>query len=170
MIDKKTLQSNFSSKLGKLRMEKEWTQAELSEQVDLSTTIISDYESNKKCPSLYNAFKLSQALDVTIDTLCGLSEITRRELDIEKDPVGTLIGVMKIFRFHPHLSEDGSIILTMPRDCAGYSPNDILKFFKEYEMVMNFNDINGNDQEGNEMKKELLRYLHQKYMNFNLSA
>ena len=94
MIDKKTLQSNFSSKLCKLRMEKDWTQAELSEQVDLSTTIISDYESDKKCPSLYNAFKLSQSLEVTIDTLCGLSEVTRRELDIEKDPVGALIGVM----------------------------------------------------------------------------
>lgn len=67
--------STFSERLKKSRKSKNITQAELSKLSGVTSATISAYESadnNKGCnPSLANAIKLANSLNVSLDWLCG---------------------------------------------------------------------------------------------------
>lgn len=52
------------------------TQEKLAELVDLNDKLISFYETDKRIPSIYTLIEIADALCVTPDQLCGLSEET----------------------------------------------------------------------------------------------
>ena len=52
------------------------TQEKLGELVDLNDKLISFYETDKRLPSIYTLIEIADALCVTLDQLCGVSEET----------------------------------------------------------------------------------------------
>lgn len=66
----------FADRIKKARMRKEMSQSDLAEKVGLSTTTISSYEKStgQKIPALDKALTIAEALDVSLDWLCGLSD------------------------------------------------------------------------------------------------
>lgn len=66
----------FSERLKASRQKKGLSQAELGKKLGLTAATIGSYESakNAKIPSLDKAFAIAEALDVTIDWLCGIEK------------------------------------------------------------------------------------------------
>jgi transcriptional regulator with XRE-family HTH domain len=74
----------FCEHLIKARKDNRLTQKSLAEKTGLATSTISGYESlfssvmgkdwARKTPSIYTAYKLARALNISLDWLCGLSE------------------------------------------------------------------------------------------------
>lgn len=67
------MNSNFSKRLKKLRINNELTQKELAETLNVSTVSISSYETGAKTPSFDMVLKIAQKYNVSVDWLCGLS-------------------------------------------------------------------------------------------------
>ncbi len=162
MLDSEEFSITFGESLRKIRKAKDFTQQKLADAADTSTTIISDYENAKKRPSLLYAKALAEALNVTVDNLCGEDHNSRYVKELERRPIVALITVIKLFRFRITVLEDGSINLTMPRDRAGYSSTEIRNFFKEYELVQQFSD-KADSASGTEMTEQLINHLQSKY-------
>lgn len=63
----------FATRLKEARDKKQISQSDLSENVGVSPQAISNYENemNKKLPSLKHLYKIANALNVSLDWLCG---------------------------------------------------------------------------------------------------
>lgn len=70
------MEFDFGRRLKQARQQKEWTQKELSEKAGVSQNSLSAYENLGKIPSLEVGARIAEALDVSLDWLCGLSEQT----------------------------------------------------------------------------------------------
>lgn len=55
--------------LRRLRVERDMTQKELAGLAGLRQQTVSDYESNRRTPTLDNACKLAKALDTTVEVI-----------------------------------------------------------------------------------------------------
>ncbi len=64
----------FKERLEVLRKQKNLTQKQLAEDIEVSTTTISSYEKGYKSPSAAIVKKIAEKYDVSMDWLCGLSE------------------------------------------------------------------------------------------------
>ncbi|MBR1483017.1 MAG: helix-turn-helix domain-containing protein [Ruminococcus sp.] len=161
-IVKAKFMETFANNLGRIRSERELSQEKLADMAGISLSVVSNYENKKKLASALYAKKLATALDVSIDELCGESADTRYIKKLEDNPIQAILTVIRLFRFHIQLTDNGDIILSMPHDEAGYSSTEIKKFIKEYMVVQEFKDVNSNDS-GVEMAGKLLEHLAEKY-------
>ena len=66
------------------------TQEKLAELTAISDKLISFYETDKRIPSIYTLIEIADALCVTLDQLCGVSEET-----IEDELMGRIRIVLK---------------------------------------------------------------------------
>ena len=66
---------NYKLKLKKIREEKQMTQREIAEELNVSNQMISKYENNIKVPNLERLVQISQILDVTLDELVEFKRI-----------------------------------------------------------------------------------------------
>ena len=64
----------FAERLVEARKEKNFNQQELAKKIQIAASTLSAYEMSKKTPNIYAAYKMSKALNVSLDWLCGLSE------------------------------------------------------------------------------------------------
>ena len=64
----------FGPVLRQLRLERNWTQAELGEKLGVAPQHISMLESSRKFPSLQMLFNLSDALGISLTTLAAAME------------------------------------------------------------------------------------------------
>lgn len=64
----------FAKRLVEARKEKDLTQQEFAKKITIAASTLSAYEMSKKTPNIYTAYKMSEALNVSLDWLCGLSE------------------------------------------------------------------------------------------------
>ena len=178
MGDTRNERKQFAFALGgrirKARVEKRITQMDLAELVDLSTTSISDYETGKKVPSAFVIKKLGSALNITIDELFGFDPKEEYIKDVKEDPLGALLTVMKEFRFHVHVQEPvvhdeiritpDTVHLKVSRQVdQNYNPDMIISFFQEYETVQTIRQQIEAEPGGEEMVKQLLLHLKEKY-------
>jgi len=65
---------DFGNRLRKTMIEKNMTGFELSQKLEVTPSMISNYISGRRFPGFYSLKKLAQALDVSIDYLLGLNE------------------------------------------------------------------------------------------------
>jgi len=70
----------FGNRLRKTMIEKNMTGFELSQKLEVTPSMISNYISGRRFPGFYSLKKLALALDVSIDYLLGLSEEKTIEL------------------------------------------------------------------------------------------
>jgi len=88
--------------VAKIRTQKHLTQEQLAEKIDVSTVFISQIETAVRKPSLETIYKLSIALDCTIDTLIGNETLNSKCDEIAKiidgrssEELAFITGVMK---------------------------------------------------------------------------
>ena len=74
----------IGERLKKARLEKNLTQEQLAEQIDVSTVFISQIENGSRKPSLETIYKISIALKIKIDTLINNDTADENIRDIEK--------------------------------------------------------------------------------------
>jgi len=65
---------DFGNRLRKTMIEKNMTGFELSQKLEVTPSMISNYISGRRFPGFYSLKKLAQALDVSIDYLLGLND------------------------------------------------------------------------------------------------
>ena len=91
--------------LRQLRKEKGLSQDALSKLVDTKVTSISRWEVDRVLPNLEMAIKLSDALGVSLDVLCGkkesevsyLEKLAKKACNLPKDSVKVLEVVLERF-------------------------------------------------------------------------
>ena len=62
------------NRLKVLRAERDWTQAQLALELDVSRQIVNAIETDKFDPSLPLAFRIADLFDLSIETCSGLTE------------------------------------------------------------------------------------------------
>lgn len=72
--------TGFGERLKSLRLQKHMTQADLSDRLSVTKSVISAYENNIRMPSYDILIKLSRIFHVTTDYLLGLE--IKHEIDV----------------------------------------------------------------------------------------
>ena len=153
---------NFAKILRNARTANEHTQESLAEKIGISGSAISQYEKKKKIPSVYVAKLLSDELGLTIDELCGADENNKYKKRIEDNPVLGLLTILQLFRFQVKV-EGETIQITLPEASAEYSPQSILQFMTDYQMIQEFEKRSVVSYNGQEMVSKLYDHLTEKY-------
>lgn len=88
--------------IARIRNKNHMTQEQLAEKIDVSTVFVSQVETAVRKPSLETIYKISMALNTTIDTLVGndslqtkFDEIAQLLKDKNADEVKFIIGVIR---------------------------------------------------------------------------
>ena len=88
--------------IARIRNKNHLTQEQLAEKIDVSTVFISQIETAVRKPSLETIYKLSIALNTTIDTLIGndnlqtkYDEIAKLLNDKNSDELSFIIGILR---------------------------------------------------------------------------
>ncbi|MGT2845520.1 helix-turn-helix domain-containing protein [Streptococcus hongkongensis] len=80
--------NKFSEQLKQLRLEKNFSQDYLAEQLFISRQAISKWENNEACPDMTNLIKLATIFEVSLDQLIlGKSPGLIVERIVEKEPL-----------------------------------------------------------------------------------
>lgn len=76
------MNSEFGSRVAKLRKEKKLTQKQFAEKINTTSTTVSAWETKGIMPTLDIAVRISKVFDVSLDWLCGTksSEIKNKNL------------------------------------------------------------------------------------------
>lgn len=97
-MDYKGMGKNIS----KIRIKNHLTQEQLAEKIEVSTVFISQIETAVRKPSLETIYKISVALNTTIDTLIGnenlqtcYDEIARLLAGRNRDELSFITGVLR---------------------------------------------------------------------------
>lgn len=70
-----TTKNNFSTNLKELRQKHSLSQKDFGESIGVSAMAISSYESGTKSPSIDTVYRIAETYHVSIDWLCGISDI-----------------------------------------------------------------------------------------------
>ncbi len=70
--------------IANMRIKNHFTQEQLAEKIDVSTVFISQIETSVRKPSLETIYKLSVALNTTVDTLIGNVSLQSKQEEILK--------------------------------------------------------------------------------------
>ncbi|WP_195983907.1 helix-turn-helix transcriptional regulator [Clostridium sp. D33t1_170424_F3] len=112
---------DFSEKLQNLRRDRNWTQEQLSEQLFVSRTAVSKWESGRGTPSIDSLKAISRLFSVSIDDLLSGEElitITENESKEKARSIGTTIfGVLDsmavLILFLPLFGQQGETMIEM---------------------------------------------------------
>lgn len=89
----------FGNRLKKLRLDKDMTQAQLSERLGMTKSVISAYETDLRLPSYDVLIQIARIFNVSTDYLLGVER--KKEVDLsglspeEADALLKLIAAMK---------------------------------------------------------------------------
>ena len=83
---------NIGKKIAELRKEKNWSQADLAEAIEVSRDIIGKYERGEHAPSIEITTKLAEAMEVTVDYLLGRERFGK----YDQEAIKRLEGIQKM--------------------------------------------------------------------------
>lgn len=90
---------DFGERLKELRKNKNWTQQQLANKIELSKTVISKYENNIQMPTLDTLIKLAAIFNVSMDYITGLEKPQTISLvGLTADQLEIISGLAKIFQ------------------------------------------------------------------------
>ena len=76
------------------RKKRGYTQEKLAEQADINEKLIGFYETGKRIPPVINLVAIAEALDVTVDELCGVST-PEPGAELEREIMRAVRGVLR---------------------------------------------------------------------------
>lgn len=131
----------FADNLRKFRKEINLTQEALAEKAELSATIISDYENERKEPGITSAQKLADVLGVTLNELVDNTPETQFKKRLDSEGILTVLSALELLKAKVIVEDHAvKLILDFKNDCSDYSFSNILSFFKEYERIQKLAD------------------------------
>lgn len=68
---------DFAVRLVQLKNEGKWSQKELAEKIRVNPATLSNYEHRHFVPDLWTLLEIAKVFDVSLDYLCGLSEVRK---------------------------------------------------------------------------------------------
>jgi len=83
---------DLSSKITELRKKKDWSQAELARQIDVSREIVGRYERGDATPSIDIAKRIADAFGVSLDFLVG----DGINVEFDKNTVKRIQDILKL--------------------------------------------------------------------------
>lgn len=84
----------FNEKLQKLRSDKNWTQEELAEQLFVSRTAISKWESGRGLPNIESLKAISKVFSVSIDDLLSSEELIQAAEEDKKESETSMRSIL----------------------------------------------------------------------------
>ena len=69
--------TDFAVRLVQLKNERQWSQKELAEKIRVNPATLSNYEHRNFVPDLWTLLEIAKVFDVSLDYLCGLSEVRK---------------------------------------------------------------------------------------------
>ncbi|MFD2707194.1 helix-turn-helix transcriptional regulator [Salibacterium lacus] len=79
------MNDEFGTKLKQCRMEREWTQNELAEELNVTRQAVYKWETNKGYPDLQTLIKISEIFEVTIDDLIKTDKKLQQKIKVDED-------------------------------------------------------------------------------------
>ena len=76
------------------RKKRGYTQEKLAEQADINEKLIGFYETGKRIPPVINLVAIAEALEVTVDELCGVN-ILEPSTELEREINKAIRNVLK---------------------------------------------------------------------------
>ena len=76
------------------RKKRGYTQEKLAEQADINEKLIGFYETGKRIPPVINLVAIAEALEVTVDELCGVN-ILEPSTELEREINKVIRNVLK---------------------------------------------------------------------------
>ena len=76
------------------RKKRGYTQEKLAEQADINEKLIGFYETGKRIPPVINLIAIAEALEVTVDELCGVN-ILEPSMELEREINKVIRNVLK---------------------------------------------------------------------------
>ncbi len=76
------------------RKKRGYTQEKLAEQADINEKLIGFYETGKRIPPVINLIAIGEALEVTVDELCGVN-ILEPSTELEREINKVIKNVLK---------------------------------------------------------------------------
>lgn len=154
----------FSIRLKEARKNKDITQAELSRITGIAPATLSSYEKDGKNPTIDKAVIIANALDVSLDWMCGNEKEVSEEFKFE-DIANALIFLFKYLHFNINFDEkfdenDYTMIhsiVTLTTDSG-----IIYNFLKEYVKIVDF--LNSDDTP-KYLKDGLIKVIIDKFKN-----
>lgn len=112
---------DFSEKLQKLRRDRNWTQEQLAEQLFVSRTAISKWESGRGTPSIDSLKSISKLFSVSIDDLLSSEELItiaeneskEKTRSIRTTVFGVLDSMAALILFLPLFGQQGETTIEM---------------------------------------------------------
>lgn len=90
---------DFGNILKTLRLRNNMTQAQLSQKLDLTKSVISAYETGLRLPSYDVLIHISQIFKVSTDYLLGLEQPQEIDLSgLSKEEVNALLNLIKVMK------------------------------------------------------------------------
>ena len=149
----------FNEHLKKLRKEKNLTQTQISELIDVKQGTYSRWESGKLEPSLENIIKLTKILDTTADELLGIDKsVSSNWIHGIKTTITKILDIPKDSQLQKRIEEElnfewNKYIKKYP-DLPIYSKIDWIPY-QELELK-NYNEIIENKVKRDILKKSIL--------------
>jgi transcriptional regulator with XRE-family HTH domain len=151
-------QSVFSKRLKLARDSKGLTQYECADEARISKTTISDYETGKREPTLYNAKTIATILSVSLDWLCGLSD---NYCEIN-NTVEAFALVLKVCNPKIEVNQNHSV-LRFNKNTDNNHSYVISRFLEDYSEIEN---VNSKSNLSKEEYDKLIKDLLEKYKDF----
>ena len=151
---KKTLSEHLRFK----RIEKGYTQAQLSEKIGVSNTCISDYENEykNKFPSIEHLINIASEFNVSIDWLLGFPAAP--------NGITLMLEFLKVYKPELEIEKDSEnreyVIMKLKGMDATYSQVEIAKFIKTYEKINEMKELSSISEK---MKDDLDKSLYKEY-------
>lgn len=76
------------------RKKRGYTQEKLAEQADINDKLVGFYETGKRIPPVINLVAIAEALEVTVDELCGVN-ILEPSTELEREINKVIRNVLK---------------------------------------------------------------------------
>ena len=79
------------------RKQRGYSQEKLAEMADINEKLIGFYETGKRIPPVINLVAIAEALEVTMDELCGVN-ILEPGTELEREIMRAVRGVLREYR------------------------------------------------------------------------
>lgn len=161
------IKKHFGKNLKEIRKSRNLTQEAFADLLGKSTSLISQYESGKKNPTLCSALEMANILQIPIEELCKMDDLTGLHIfESYIPPITSVLLSLKSLKADVHINEERreiTLSLSEKNDCLDYSTIEILSFFKEYAIIQ---DLYNNSSATSDMINLLIENLRKNYRNF----
>lgn len=124
----------FGERIRSLRKERNLTQEELCNLIDIKRSVFTKYELEQVAPSIDTLIKLGDFFEVSIDYLVGRTDVRHKDYAYEKDLISSFISQLNNLPVEQNTTELYSFLVNFGESLKQYCNNE--------EMQLLFKSVN----------------------------